>query len=108
MASKRIFEAKAMPPSAPSKHLIPEPTAAATRVSWIKGGSSRWINDQSTTDGFSWQEGYGAFTVSISQVPRVRKYILNQEEHHKKVSFVQEFMGLLKKHGVAFNPKDFE
>jgi len=77
-------------------------------VSWIKGGSSRWINDQSTTDGFSWQEGYGAFTVSISQVPRVRKYILNQEEHHKKVSFVQEFTGLLKKNGVAFNPKDFD
>jgi len=82
----------------------------AKMLKLLKGGSSHWINDQSQTapDGFSWQEGYGAFTVSASQVPVVRRYILNQEEHHKKVTFVQEFMGLLKKHGVAFNPKDFE
>jgi putative transposase len=82
--------------------------SVAEMLKLLKGGSSRWINDQSTTNRFSWQEGYGAFTVSVSQVPRVRKYILNQEEHHKKVSFVQEFMGLLKKNGVAFNPKDFD
>jgi len=73
----------------------------------LKGSSSHWINEQSK-NGFAWQEGYGAFTVSASQLLTVRKYILNQEEHHKKVSFVQEFMGLLKKHGVSFNPKDFE
>ena len=73
----------------------------------LKGSSSHWINER-LKNGFAWQEGYGAFTVSASQVPAVRKYILNQEEHHKKVSFVQEFLGLLKKHGVSFNPKDFE
>ena len=75
----------------------------------IKGGSSHWINDQpkAPSGGFTWQEGYGAFTVSASQVPAVRKYILNQEEHHKKISFSQEFMALLKKHGVEFNPRDF-
>lgn len=73
----------------------------------LKGSSSHWINEQST-NGFAWQEGYGAFTVSASQLLTVRKYILNQEEHHKKVSFAQEFMGLLKKHRVSFNPRDFE
>ena len=73
----------------------------------LKGSSSHWINEQSK-NGFAWQEGYGAFTVSASQVPAVRKYILNQEEHHKKVPFVQEFIGLLKKHGVSFNPREFE
>src|SRR5215216_2649912 len=69
----------------------------------LKGSSSHWINDRpDVPQHFAWQEGYGAFTVSASQVPAVKKYILNQEAHHRKVTFLEEFMTLLKKHGVDF------
>lgn len=78
-------------------------TSVAMTTTGVKGGSSRWMNDR-----FSWQEGYGAFTVSASKVPEVQRYILNQEEHHRKVPFTDEFMGLLKKHGIDFDPKMFD
>jgi putative transposase len=75
----------------------------------LKGISSRWMNERPDrpAGGFAWQEGYGAFSVSASKVPAVRNYILTQEEHHRKVSFQDEYMNLLKKHGVEFNPRDF-
>jgi putative transposase len=81
----------------------------AEMLKTLKGSSSKWLNDGATAPpgGFNWQEGYGAFTVSASRVPAVRRYILNQEQHHQKVSFQQEFMNLLRKHGVDFNPSDF-
>jgi len=58
--------------------------------------------------GFNWQPGYGAFTVSASKVPEVRNYIRNQEEHHRKMTFEEELMELLRRHGVEYNPEDFE
>jgi REP-associated tyrosine transposase len=75
----------------------------------LKGISSRWMNERvdRPAGGFAWQEGYGAFSVSASKVPAVRNYILTQEEHHRKVSFQEEYMNLLKKHGMDFNPRDF-
>ena len=54
---------------------------------------------------FAWQVGYGAFTVSASQVGNVRRYILNQEEHHKNRTFEQEFIALLKAHGIEFDER---
>jgi putative transposase len=54
---------------------------------------------------FSWQRGYGAFTVSASQVDKVRRYIANQEEHHRKQDFREEFIGLLRKNGVEFDER---
>jgi len=83
--------------------------SVARMLQLLKGGSSRWLNDRpdAPREGFAWQEGYGAFTVSASKVPEVRRYILNQERHHQKVSFLDEFMGLLRKHGVDFDPKTF-
>jgi hypothetical protein len=60
------------------------------------------------TGRFGWQEGYGAFTVSESQIDVVRKYILNQEEHHRKLSFREEFIMLLKRHGIPYDPDDFD
>ncbi len=50
---------------------------------------------------FAWQEGYGAFSVSASNIAAVTRYIENQEKHHQKMTFEEEFIGLLKKHGVA-------
>lgn len=54
---------------------------------------------------FSWQDGYAAFTVSSSQIGRVEKYIAEQQIHHARVSFEDEFVGLLRKNEVEFDPR---
>ena len=69
----------------------------------VKSNSSKWIGEQGKK--FAWQEGYGAFSVSSSNVAAVIKYIDTQEAHHHKISFEDEFISLLKKHGLAFDPK---
>jgi hypothetical protein len=56
-------------------------------------------------EGFSWQEGYAAFSVSPSQVPVVKNYIRNQQEHHRKRSFEDEFVRLLKNCGIEFDSR---
>lgn len=72
----------------------------------IKAGSSKFINDSKWFKGkFRWQEGYGAFSYSKSQVGQVCKYILNQEEHHKKISFRDEYLNILKNSGIDFDEK---
>jgi putative transposase len=54
---------------------------------------------------FCWQEGYGAFSVSASNLGTVKRYIQNQAAHHRKITFEQEFIALLEKHGIEFDPK---
>jgi len=54
---------------------------------------------------FQWQEGYGAFSVSSSQVPKTIAYINNQKEHHRKKSFKEEFLDLLNKHGIEYDSR---
>ena len=66
----------------------------------IKTSSSRWMGRD-----FAWQRGFGAFSVSWSNVPAVRRYIQTQEAHHRKMSFDEEFVALLKKHGMEFDPR---
>ncbi len=69
----------------------------------LKSGSSKWFHDTfPDVREFWWQTGYGAFTVSHSNIDAVKKYIANQEEHHKKRNFEDEFRALLEKHGIAF------
>jgi putative transposase len=70
-------------------------------LSKLKANSSGWANRQ-TAGRFAWQRRYGAFTVSQSQVARVRNYIRNQEKHHRKISFEEEFKALLRSHGIEF------
>ena len=71
----------------------------------VKSGSSKWINDKKFIPGkFSWQNGYGAFTYSKSHIDSVVKYVLNQPEHHKKKSFRDEYLLLLEKFDVDFDP----
>lgn len=75
-------------------------------VQKLKANSSRWLNETHFSD-FAWQTGYGAFTVSESQIEKVRAYIRNQEAHHgKQGGFENEFENLLKAHGVEYN-RDF-
>ena len=72
-------------------------------VQYIKAGSSKWINQEKLLPNkFAWQEGYGAFSVSTSLAPNVQKYIQNQEEHHRSKSFKDEYIALLKAHGISF------
>ena len=69
----------------------------------IKNNSSRFINDRGLTPGrFSWQEGYGAFSYSPSHINNVYNYILNQEQHHKKKSFRDEYLKFLEEFGVEY------
>ena len=82
---------------------LPQSLPLAKAVLTIKSNSSRWAHAQNHK--FAWQEGYAAFSVSASLVPAVVRYIQNQEAHHKKMSFDAEFLALLKKHGVSFDPK---
>ncbi len=61
-------------------------------VHWIKGASSRWLNEKyNWKEGFSWQEGYGVFSVSPQNIKTVRNYIYNQEKHHKDQSINHQF-----------------
>ena len=75
-------------------------------VEKIKTSSNAWINEKRLSKyKFDWQKGYGAFTYSKSQVDAVVKYVLNQEEHHKKVSFREEYLKILKNNEIEFKEK---
>lgn len=70
----------------------------------VKGDSSEWINSQKLVMGkFRWQEGYGAFSYSKSHTDAVIKYIINQEEHHRKQTFLEEYVQMLKNFDVDYN-----
>jgi putative transposase len=72
----------------------------------IKAGSSKFINDSNWTNSkFNWQEGFGAFSYSKSQIDNVVKYILNQEEHHEKQTFKEEYLDFLQKFEIEFDEK---
>jgi REP element-mobilizing transposase RayT len=74
-------------------------------VQLLKGSSSHWINENKLLRGkFSWGHGYGAFSVSHSHIDRVAKYIANQENHHRKRSFSDEFELFVKKYGLEWRP----
>ncbi|GIL19436.1 MAG: IS200/IS605 family transposase [Candidatus Jettenia sp.] len=72
----------------------------------IKNNSSNFINEKKLVKGkFSWQEGYGAFSYSHSHIQNVYDYILNQEEHHRKKTFREEYIDFLKKFEIEYNEK---
>ena len=72
----------------------------------IKAGSSKFISEKNwLRNKFSWQEGFGVFSYSKSQIDNVVKYILNQEEHHKKKTFKEEYLDILRKFGIDYNEK---
>jgi REP-associated tyrosine transposase len=70
----------------------------------LKKASSVWVADNHDRT-FQWQEGYSIFTVSASMLATVTAYIRRQEEHHRKVSFIDELKQFLEKHGVKYDPK---
>ena len=82
---------------------LPPSRALADALRTIKTNSSSWMKDHSLP--FAWQDGYGAFSVSASNLGRVVKYIDSQKQHHRKMTFEDEYVGLLKKHGIEFDPE---
>jgi putative transposase len=85
--------------------VVPPALPLAKAVQAIKGCSSKWLNDTGAAGTeFAWQEGYGAFSVSASQTESVVAYIENQATHHAQRSYEEEFLQLLKRHGIAYDP----
>jgi len=85
--------------------LAPNTCIADAMRKW-KASSSRWIHETFPEEAdFAWQEGYGAFSVSRSHVARVADYIAKQAEHHRKMTFEDEFVRLLKRHGIEYDPR---
>ncbi len=72
----------------------------------IKGNSSKWINEKKFVKGnFSWQEGYGAFSYRKSDIPQIINYIRNQQEHHQRKSFTEEYLELLKEFNIDYDER---
>jgi REP element-mobilizing transposase RayT len=82
---------------------VPARMATAEVVSLIKANSSRWMNEHEMK--FAWQEGYGAFSIGKSNLGLVTRYIANQEQHHRKMTFEEEFIGFLEKLGIEYDPR---
>ena len=87
-------------------HLLlqfPPTLMIADAIKTIKANSSGWMSDE--IGRFAWQQGYGGFGVSKSNIAAVVRYIQNQERHHRRMRFEKEFIALLKKHGIEYDPR---
>jgi REP element-mobilizing transposase RayT len=84
---------------------LPSTVTVAQAMKQIKGGSSLWLHTDCGLKGFEWQKGYGAFSVGCSQVNATVAYIAGQEEHHRKRDFQAEFLSILKRHGIGYDPR---
>jgi putative transposase len=85
---------------------LPATLSIAKALQLIKGGSSKWVHATFPEHAvFRWQIKYGAFSVSVSQLDRTIHYIKGQEEHHRKMTFQEEFLALLKRHRIAYDER---
>ncbi|MBI4325650.1 MAG: IS200/IS605 family transposase [Chloroflexi bacterium] len=85
---------------------MPPTHAMSKALQLIKGGSSKWIKEVfPAMRGFAWQDGYGAFTVSKSNLDEVVEYIRNQPEHHRVKTFQEEFLAFLIRHKIEYDER---
>jgi putative transposase len=85
---------------------LPPTLAVSKAMQLIKGGSSKWVHETFPEHRlFAWQEKYGAFSTSVSQLDRTIQYIKGQEKHQRKMSFKEEFLAFLKKHRIAYDER---
>jgi putative transposase len=85
---------------------LPSTVSVSKALQLMKGGSSKWIHETFPEHRlFSWQEKYGAFSVSVSQLDTIIDYIQNQEPHHRTMTFQEEFEALLKRHHVEYDER---
>jgi REP element-mobilizing transposase RayT len=85
---------------------LPSTMPVSKAMQLVKGGSSKWIHETFPEQrGFAWQDEYGAFSVSVSQLDKTIEYIKSQPEHHRKITFQEEFLALLKKHRIEYDER---
>jgi putative transposase len=85
---------------------LPSTMTISMAMQLVKGGSSKWVHDAFPEKrDFAWQEGYGAFSIGISQVDDTKRYIANQAEHHRVKTFEEEFIAFLERHGIEYDPR---
>jgi len=85
---------------------LPATLPVAKALQLVKGGSSKWVHATFPEHRlFGWQEEYGAFSVSVSQMERITQYIKSQEEHHRTMTFQEEFLALLKHHRIEYDER---
>ncbi len=85
---------------------VPPTLAVSKALQLLKGASSRWVHETFPgLAGFAWQDGYGAFSVSKSQLPEVIAYVANQREHHRVRTFQEEFRMFLERHGIEYTER---
>lgn len=85
---------------------LPKTVALAKAIQLLKGGSSHWMNrEQRVPCRFAWQDGYGGFSVSASNVSKVALYIGRQREHHRNCGFEEEYRALFERHGVEVDER---
>jgi REP element-mobilizing transposase RayT len=85
---------------------LPATMSIAKAMQLIKGGSSKWVHDSFPDKRlFAWQTKYAAFSVSVSQLDRIINYIENQQRHHRRMSFQEEFIALLKRHRIEYDER---
>ncbi len=85
---------------------LPGTIDVAKAIQLLKGTSSKWVHDTFPQHwAFAWQEGYGAFSVGISQVAKTIAYIQSQPEHHRKTTFQEEFRRILERHGIEYDER---
>jgi REP element-mobilizing transposase RayT len=85
--------------------VLPSTLSLADFMEKLKANSSKWANEHWPKLAFSWQTGYAAFSVSQSKLNEVKAYISGQEEHHHRLTYQEEIMALLNKHGIEFDPR---
>jgi putative transposase len=79
--------------------------SVAEIVRLIKTNSSKWMHDELALRDFHWQDGYGAFAVTFSNIVSVKTYLANQAEHHRRQSFLEEFLELLRRHELTWDER---
>jgi REP element-mobilizing transposase RayT len=85
---------------------IPATLSVAKAIQLVKGASSKWVHETFPKRRlFAWQEGYGAFSIGISQVASTVAYIQSQSEHHRRLTFQEEFRAFFKKHGIEYDER---
>ena len=85
---------------------MPATLSIAKAAQLIKGGSSKWVGvNFPELNAFAWQEGYGAFSVSVSHIEDTIAYIETQAEHHRTRTFEEEYLAFLKKHGIEYDER---
>ena len=108
----RELKGSALEINGPADHVhlllsIPTNIAVVDLLRVLKANSSRWVHDQfPSRKEFAWQAGYSAFSVSSSRLKQVRHYIASQQAHHRKASYREEILTLLKRHGLDVDVRD--